>query len=233
MAITFVKHIGNASGAGTVTIPTGGVAVGDLLVLRCFSYSGGGAPAWSVSDTKSNTWVATTSLLSYATFYGQVYHCFVTTALVASTDSITLAANATVMAIDQFTGVGTTHSSPAGTEATFGGTTSVTKAPASSGSLVLGIIGIQNGSGACTADADTLEGSWSTLTTVTSTTRHSQAQYKIVTGTSTQTYNPGIVGGWSDGFATVLAAFPEGGPAAKSILQRRPARSTRAILQAR
>jgi hypothetical protein len=234
VAITFVKHIGNGTSLGAITVPTGGVAVGDLLVLRCHSYSGGGAPTWGVTDTKGNTWVATCSQLSaLGTTYAQMFHCFVTSALVATTDSITLGSStALTVAIDQFTGVGTTHSSPAGTASGSNTTVTVSKTPASSGSLIVGFYGAQDATGLATADSDTLEGSWSTLTSLSNGSRRNQAQYKVVTGTSAQTYNP-VKAGYSDWYA-VLAAFPEGGGgAATSILPRRVARSTRAILQAR
>jgi hypothetical protein len=79
------------------------------------------------------------------------------------------------------------------------------------GDLVIGIVGTEN-SVIATGDADTLNGSWSTIDGIasavsTAATNTSIAmQYKVVTATGAQTFNP--TGGVADTVAIVFAMAP-------------------------
>lgn len=81
----------NTSGTSiTLTVPTGGIAKGDFLVLG-FATNNSVLPTASVADTAGNTWVEDQSILVGTSAAGFQFHCKMATALAAgNTITITL-----------------------------------------------------------------------------------------------------------------------------------------------
>jgi hypothetical protein len=188
VAISFVKHLGSVSinmgTSGTISVPAGGVAVGDLIVVRGTNDSD---PTIALSDARGNTYTTRYEVTSNQ--YHAVATCVVTTALLQS-DLITITVskcNGQYLA-DQFTGQGTyetgTNATGAGTSASAGPVT-----PAAAG-LIVGVLGLTGDGGTLTYDSDNAGGdTWHTLTEYASGGRSSMAQYKITTSAVSQTWN--------------------------------------------
>lgn len=108
MAVSFVKSLGTAgSGAGgnlTLTVPAGGVPVGDLI---CFQGVVSNSATLVVTDTRSNTYTILQNLTATTSWVPYIGTCPVTTALLAG-DTITFTYNTgthKVACADQFSGV--------------------------------------------------------------------------------------------------------------------------------
>lgn len=108
MAVAFVKSLGtDGSGAGgnlSLTVPAGGVPVGDLI---CFQGVVSNSATLTVTDTRSNTYTILQSLSGTTSWVPYIGTCPVTTALLVG-DTITFTYSTgthKVACADQFTGV--------------------------------------------------------------------------------------------------------------------------------
>lgn len=207
MSVAFVKHIGIASASNStttvVTVPAGGVAVGNLLVVRSLRSTPSG-----VADTASNTYSLIANSAVYPPVY--VYATRVTAALVAG-NTITMShpMGSNGMAIDEFSGVTITtdgSSAPSGSSTT----PSATITPAASG-LVLVALSINDGApDVFTNDTDADNGdTWHLLTASTAgsggDTDSVRGAYKVTTSPGANTYAPTL--GTSRDWGVVLVGF--------------------------
>lgn len=195
MAVAFVKNVGSGTGTGTttvVTVPAAGVAIGNMLVVRGYQASSS-AVVSSVVDTQGNTyseWVAKSGTGDWIA----AWKCAVTTALVSgNTITITWSVKGdSSLVVEEFSGVANTEDGE--TIATGTSTTpSATLTTTNAANLLVGHVGINNGSpDGFTEDADSDGGStWVTLTSATSGSDNiSRGAYKITTSAVANTYNP-------------------------------------------
>jgi hypothetical protein len=229
MAIAFVKNGGTASskavGGATslsVTVPAGGHAAGNVVVLRWAAdliVASGTAP--SVTDSRGNTWVelsgGTTGPI-HGTLASQL-----TTALQAG-DTITLtwangAQGAMAISTTEFSGVSVTENVPEGATSNTGGSTtpSVSVTPTDAAALVFSNLRIQGPvGGSYTEDGDSAGGdTWHTFPAVgttggsASSNASCKGAYKITTSAVAQTHNPTIA---SRPWHFRLYALEEAGP---------------------
>jgi hypothetical protein len=115
MALT-ATALGSAASAGAVTSQSTGALVasapvGALVVVGVSSSASGSV--FSLSDTKSNTWTGSTSILSTSFGKSTVFWSVLTTALVSGVDSISLGVTTSA----QYTIRATRYDTPAGTSA--------------------------------------------------------------------------------------------------------------------
>jgi hypothetical protein len=215
----------NKTAAATVTITTtGAIPAGTLLVVGvCADNVGGASPTISsITAVGGGTWTnqagaVTGSGQSTSAGSGVFVYCqtLYTTSIVNSGTVITVTFNASPAAkavalwgfdqMGQYVLRGFAVSALSTT-----GSPSVTTAGTAlvAGDLVIGIVGTEN-SAIATGDSDTLNGSWSAINGIATTggsanTNTSIAmQYKEVTATGAQTFNP--TGGVADTVAIVFA----------------------------
>lgn len=204
MAITFVQNVGTATSANkttaAVTVPAGGCAAGNVLVVRSYT-SNGGSTVSSIVDTASggsNTYSQFAADRSYFdTSY--LYYSYLDRAL-ASGDTITITVSGMGdmgLAVDEFSGVTSTKdgtNTAANTQATAPSVSLTTQTQAEC--LVFGNLGLDDASGfAYTEDTDTDGGdSWHTLTATAGfgSSNRIRGAYKITTSVVTQTWSPTI-----------------------------------------
>lgn len=132
-----------------------------------------------------------------------------------TTYTITLSGSVSAKActLQEFSGATTTLRGTAGSGTSTGGTPTASTSGTAlvTGDLAIGAAGFESNA-AATGDADTTNGSWSTVFNSSSSGGGSAAnatsagQYKIVTATGVQTYNPT---GASDSNSVVLALVPQ------------------------
>lgn len=241
MAVTRTNYgtIDNETAGTTValTVTGGPIPAGTFLVLvvTADNVTATTPTVSSVSALGSDTWTARAGANSQqgasATAGSGVFvYCYtmVTTASVANGTVITITFNASPVAktglLVGLTEVSNTlRSTVVSAGASAGAPSAVTAGTALvAGDIVIGVAGCEN-SGAWATDTDTLNGSWvlgnnafnsgGSAVTNTSTTM----QYKVVTATGAQTFNPG--GGANDALAIVFAMQPPPpvAPAARTI----------------
>ena len=107
MAASFVKNIGSAAAnmatSATITVPAGGIAQGDLIVVRV-NFEGNNQV--SVSDDGGNTYTRRVDRLTPPD-YVSVFTAIATSALSASDDiTLSFSKDSGSIVIDQFTGLG-------------------------------------------------------------------------------------------------------------------------------
>lgn len=210
MAITAANRGsgGNATAATSISITPGSNFTSGSWGILCISYDnsgGGGAdPFTTITDSVGNTWTSRVNVLNDpgAASAGIALRIFTTSfniAALTTANTITvnfgssttakawtlseaLAGTGFTLALGTATGTAQTTASP-----------TITTVSLTSGNFVLGVLGSE-GNGTRTADADTTNGTWSTALSAGFGTTTGGAeiisQYKIVTATATQTFNP-------------------------------------------
>jgi hypothetical protein len=180
------------------------VPVGNLLVVTTgFDNSGTNAPTVTFSDTKGNTWTTLSTTYgggtSSATGLGAaIGFCYVQTQL-ASTDTVTATYSASITAktlsVVEFSQTLDVEDSAAVVANGSSTTPSATSGTVSNGSVVIGMMANElDQTGA--NDTDTTNGSWASAGAIATAGGNAasnigqRANYKIVTGSGTQTYNP-------------------------------------------
>lgn len=211
------------SSSSETIVATAGIPAGTLLVFAtAYDSSGSGTPTVStLSASGGGTWTQRANGSSTATGAGNgiflyTYTTLTTTEIApnANITTVTLsgATIAKAMAVWAFGFVNNTLRNTAVTATSTAGTPSAVTAGTAlvAGDLVIGTIGGETNA-LPTGDTDTLNGSWSTITG-TNTTGGGAAtnvavgmQYKIVTATGAQTYNPVTA---NDSVASVFALTP-------------------------
>lgn len=210
------------------------VTVGNYLIGRVSldnSGAGGSAPTLSVSDPRTNTWTVTAVAnqdpgSSSAGVSAYIFYAKVVNALVNG-DDVTLTYNSSVpsdsVVIEEWSGIhATTPLAVAATTAVGVSTTpSIARTPAAVGQLFYGVLGIEGPvADTYTQDSDTTDGSWVGLTSVGGVNATAdlnqtvRGAYKIVTGTSAQTWDPTIT---ARDWAMVALVF-DAAPTAAGIL---------------
>lgn len=155
MAGAFIAQLGNNANTTSVattviTIGATGAAVGDLVVAA--SHWGSGSQTAAVTDSKGNTWTASTSRPNGANGTSQMWWSVITSALV-NTDTITVTRSGTARGAFQ----ALSFSGSSGTSATVGdqGTGAIN---------ATGSITPSSGATATTAGADIVVGMWGGIT---------------------------------------------------------------------
>jgi hypothetical protein len=219
-----------AKDQGVVDTAVVNADTGDVLVLSAVADNRGGSTesleTGSVTDSGGNTWTrviysgSTEAALTASD--AAVYVCTVTAPLSAGT--VTLTCNALTAAkafvVDRWTGLTATVR---GTAVGAGGTStspSVTHAGPNDGDVVYGVVGVEGPTvDTTTADADSSSGSWSaqvkhgTNAGTDVSNIYVARQYKVVTATASQTYNPTIT---SRDWQAVTVTFQPGTTVAPS-----------------
>jgi hypothetical protein len=217
----------NKAAATTVVLTTTAlIPAGTLLLIAvCADNVAAATPTISsITAVGGGTWTdragsvtqsgATTTAGTGVFVYAQT---LCTTSSVASGTAITVTFNASPVAkavalwgFDQM-GQNVLRNTVVSVANTTGAPSASTAGPVQVGDLVIGVVGTEN-SVIAIGDADTLNGSWSAINGIASTastaaTNTSIAmQYKVITATGTQTFNP--TGGVADSVAIVFAMAP-------------------------
>lgn len=234
MAIAFVQAVGNASSATSgntlaVTVPAGGVAVGDTLVLYVgFSGGTGLANATAADNHAGSTNVYTNQAqvddTSTTGCYSAIITCPVTTALVSGdVITVTYPTNVThrTLFIDEFSGVDTsspidtTGTGNAGASGTSTSSASVTTTNAAD--LIVGATVMVNTSTLIWFDTSS-PGTWtSSQITSSSTGRRAVRSFQIVSATNTYTVSGSLSTAelWSCAVVALKAAGA--GPATQTV----------------
>jgi hypothetical protein len=216
VAIAFVANratVANTTSATTtlVDLPTAGsITIGNYLILRIASDNtggGGAATTLAISDPRSNTWTigAAGNVDPGATSAGATCRICYTkvSAVYTNGDDLTLTHGAATVneavVVEEWSGIDfTTPAAVAQTTAT-GSTTAVaiSRTPLVSGQLVYTAVAVEGNSTDIGAnDSDTTDGTWTLLTTQQAGASGTPdlnmtvaGGYKIVTGTTAQTWN--------------------------------------------
>lgn len=211
MSIAFVKNIGTgnavSSTTAVITVPAGGVAVGDLIVVRvAVTYTS----ITGIADTKGNTYATFASANTQGTWV-----CIVKVPLVSG-DTITVTfgtSGSRVVAADQFSGLAAPATKDVASATATGTSTtpSISITPARAEVLMFAHLEVEGGTAdTFTQDSDNSGGdTWHTLTRAQSgTSRTTNAAYKITTSAVAQTYNPtlGTSRTWSISLSAIQAA---------------------------
>ena len=229
MPIAFGRALGtgaiNTSGTTVVITTSATATVGEWIVVRVATDNlSATTPTFTCADSAANTYAVdiegARSASAGAGIAGGVFSAPVTTQLTAG-DTITVTLSGATFAkastAHAFTGVGGRRAS--GTNSANGASTtpSVTLTTPVSGDLVVGHIAHESRTAPSAYDADTSNGSWSTGAvhpSAGSGTDNQRVQviyqYKIVTGTGSQTYDATVVS--ADWIAFEVAYTPTAGP---------------------
>ena len=197
---------GNATAATSLTVtPASNLTAGAFAIL-CVAYDNSGAsgadPFTTITDSVGNTWTSRVNVLNDpgAASAGATLRIFtsrITTLTTANTITVNFGSSTTAKAwtlteVVSNAGLVPTFVNGTGTAQTTA-TPTITTSSITIGNLVLGAAGGE-GNGTTTGDADTTNGTWSTQQeTGFGTTTGGQeitSQFKVVTATATQTYNP-------------------------------------------
>lgn len=203
MAVSFVKAIATNSGKAitslTATIPTGGVAQNDVLVL--WGAANGGPDFSSITDPRSNTWTKLLETGLVGGSNGFIWRAQATTAYVAG-DVITCncsTSGAFALDVLQFTGL-TTTSDGTGSAFTGNGLSASTVTPTVATDLAVGVADAPINA----ADQNALSG-WVKQTDVFTTGGSAAsnidlaAYYQIETTTATVSFKPTSTAGSANG----------------------------------
>lgn len=192
MAVAFVKNVATNSSTSTttnvLTVPAGGVAAGNVLILRgCGDHT-----TASVVDTGGNTYTLLEDL--NGTFAPSIiWVANMTTALV-STNTITItwdSKSSRGASADEFSGLGFTEDGTSATASATSATPSASMTPANVGLVVSNMLIKSGNPDGFTEDSDTVNGSWVSFTAVTNNSVDiMRGAYKILTASGAQTYNP-------------------------------------------
>ncbi len=181
-----------------------------IVLVHCYANSGGGgADPWtSISDDLGNTWTPEQTLkydpgAASAGLMVRIYSTPQDVGTLTTSTVVTFGgvpATTATYAFIQFAGdAGSTLAVVGGAIGTGSSTSNptITTSSIPSGDAVVGVVGVRYAGTAYTwtADSDTSNGSWSTAQLKNSTGLSNPSwalcsQFKVVTGTGTQTYNP-------------------------------------------
>lgn len=203
----FVKTVGTAScGSATnvITVPAGGVAAGNTLVVRVTMRAGTMTGAISVSDSKGNTYTADKDITN-ANVRLVVLSANVATALVSG-DTITASyppvnPSATGLVATEFSGIVATNRVDVSASATGSSMTpSVSATTTNAKDLVYGAMVVLNQPTVTEASGWTLDTNLSTGCGGAGGNSVNHGAYKIVSATGSHTYNPtlSIGNAWVD-----------------------------------
>lgn len=227
--ISLVKNVGTNTSNSTsitslaVTVPAGGCAFGNLVVVRFAGFNlQGGTGSVTIADTRSNTWHLDFAKTNITDGINQVWSSVLTTALQSGdTITVTFPANNNnyAMGADEFTGMGPLAGQPwavDGTGATGSSTTpSDTLNPGATTPAVLWYAPLFVASPSTdtfTEDStNTVGGAWTSLTAAPSAsgaqTQSTRAAYKVpnTSLSSSQTWAPTL--GTSRGWIETLIVY--------------------------
>lgn len=213
---------GNNTAATTIQIsPNADLNVGSMLVLAlAYDNAGGGGsdPYSSISDNIGNTWVSRQNRLNDpgAASAGSTLRIFTCNYLgnfpSSSIITVTFGVNVTakswtlteVIPAANFKANYVTGNTASGSSTT----PTITTTSITNGNLVFGAVA-NEGNATITEDSDTSNGSWVPQQTINNGTgltgMQISSQYKIVTGTATQTYNVTLSasGDWAIGWIEI------------------------------
>lgn len=220
-----------AETAWTLTDIGGSFAVDDFIIVMISAANAGSAGSTlnisSVTDSKGNTYIKRSNTLfdngaASAGTEEAIFTCLVTNALV-STDDLTVnfgvSTTAKCLTVYKIANDGTLRAAYAATGAHGGQTTgapALTSGTVTDGDTIFYHISVE-GNTTPTGDSDTTNGTWSTVVKTaggTGTTTGAQmdvSQYKTVTATATQTWNPTFTS--ADTKAAWITITPENIPA--------------------
>jgi hypothetical protein len=225
-------HNLTSSTSTAVDLPSAGsIAVGSVLIARLsMDNSGlnGIATTVAITDPRSNVWVVGAAAnqdpgAAAAGISCRVAYCVVANAYTDGDDlTITYGNNtaADTTVVEEWANIDTDNPEAVAQTVAAGGsaTPSVSRTPTAAGQLFYGALGIEGPLGdAYTQDADTTDGAWASLTSLStaSGTAASNATvrgaYKLVTGTTGQTWNPSITSRDWAAVALVFNPAPAGG----------------------
>ena len=246
MAITAAAAGTANSTTSTATLAittTATINVGEFIVVAIAADNAGAAGATStisVEDTAGNTYVLRADRLQDpgAASAGTSLRVFCAEARSALASGQTITVNfspnttskgAAVWRVVPSTGMGINFLVETGNVGT-GANPSVTSATVTSGDLVIGVTAAET-STTPTADSDTSNGSWSTAQVAVAnsgsgvTSQVVTTQYKVVTGTATQTYNTTLI---SLDRAISILTFSEFARVVPRVVRVRPPRGDQA-----
>lgn len=196
LTATALTKGGNSTAATTFqsAAVTAAAAVGSLVVVHVFCLSG--SATFTCSDTKTNTWQASTSIVSNAQGKAQMFWSVITSALVSGTDKITVGGGVST----NYTMIATRYDTPSGTSATVKdvetsannatGTTAMSAGPTSASTQANdAVVGAFSSGG--TSNTFTKGGTYTAdpgnPNAPTGTSRVEWGEYKEVNATGTQT----------------------------------------------
>jgi hypothetical protein len=210
---------GNSTGATSIAIvPGSNLAAGTVAVL-CISYdnsgSSGADPYSSISDNVGNIWVPRQNSLNdpgaaNAGNTGRIFDCAQNVRALTTSDTITISFGSTSVPAKAWAlwevkcsqNNCSTQYITGGQASQTSSTPSITTGSITTDDVVIGCI-TREQNGTRTDDADSSNGTWSTgqATGFGTTTGGAEiiTQYKVVSGTATQTYNPTFGGTSADG----------------------------------
>lgn len=212
---------GNATAATTIAIsPASNFTAGSFAILAlAYDNSGtqGADPYSSITDSVGNTWTSRQNALNDpgAASAGSTLRIFtstISTLTTANTITVTFGTSTTAKSwsLSEVTAaVDFAPSYVTGAVATGSTTTpTITSGSITSGNMIFGAMA-NEGNATVTADSDTTNGTWSTQQTVANGTgtggMQVASQYKVTTGTGTQTYNLTLsaTGDWAIGWIEI------------------------------
>lgn len=219
LSVSLAGSNSGTTSSGNITLGGVNAAVGDLIVVAVAAANSGTSGASSIascSDGGTNTFSKRGEINQTpgsASGDGATFAWFtapVTGALSGATIQVNFSPNVAQKAITVYvvSATGGTIDTPTagGGQTGASSTPSVTKGSVTSGYAFFGGVAAETDDG-YTADSDTTNGSWSTLQDVQAdgggdaSAMQLATQYKIVTSTGGQTYNPTITGGASRDWA--------------------------------
>lgn len=203
-------EVQDSTGATTwASSPLSNFTAGSLAVF-CASWDNAGAsgadPYVSISDSHGNTWVRRQAALfdpgaARAGVAGAIFTCDQAVAPLTTASVITIDFGSTT--VDEKAGTYTEIAPSAGTVGYVDsgvnagadtGTPTVTTSSIANGNVVVGALHAEINRASLTGDADTTNGSWSTAQKhglgVGAAAISVLSQFKVVTATATQTFNP-------------------------------------------
>lgn len=230
----FVKNIGTAAGTASslaVTVPAGGAAAGNLLVVCAGSQNGDGKTITGITDSRGNTY-AEVQTTNATTNGAMVWRSLLGTAL-QSGDTITVSFSSKQpwrVSVNEYSVVATTEDGKDGSQGS-STTPSVSITPANATNLVVTCLLVEDGaSDGFTEDGDSAGGgTWNTLTSVTAGDTILRGAYKITTSATTQTYDPTL--GTSRPWTNIIAAL-QASAGQQSGIRPAPLRLNQAVTRA-
>jgi hypothetical protein len=193
---------GTVSGNTLVITTTAAIAVGDLIVVRAAAdHLSATTPTFTIVDA-GNTYTAyvqtATNATAAAGVAGVIFVAKATTAIAAGNQlQITLSGSVSARCAyaESFTGFNNILRSAAVSGSGTDGAVSLTSGAVEPGDLVLGFAAIESNASAAVGDSDTLNGPWSTITTLFNTTGgtatnrvQAAGQHKVVNASGAQAW---------------------------------------------
>jgi hypothetical protein len=205
----------NTSGQNTLVITPGSNCTAGALLVLVIAYdnsgTGGVDPYSAISDSVGNTWTSRLNVLKNggAANSGcvlRIFTCPQNVAALTTSNTITVSFGgittvARAWTLQEFTSSNGTPTYVSGSGATFTTSTpTITTSSVGTGNAVICGLSVENGTAiTITADSDSTNGVWSTQQTskigIGNAGINVASQFKVISGTGTQTYNPTINAG--------------------------------------